>query len=117
MQFRQYGVALEAGQFEMSPPAATFALDDIADEWSLLNIYSGTSVLTMPEEAAKGNLKLPDVQSMWSPANVYETFCIIAAGCVSDDTFDHLCDAIVGLDTYKYYFSTWGRYRFDDEDA
>jgi hypothetical protein len=115
MQFKQYGVALESGQFELSPPSTTFIVTGEGAEWSLLNVYSGTSVLSMPEEAAKGNLKLPDVASIWKPADIYETFCIIAAGCVTDDSFDSLCSEVVGLDTYQWYFRSWGRPRLDDD--
>jgi hypothetical protein len=116
MMFNQYGVALESGQFDCSPPSATFELEDAA-EYSLLNVYSGTSLLSMPEEAVKGNLMLPDVQSIWKPANIYETFCILAAGCVTDDSFDHLCGETVGMDKYLWYFDSWGRTRFDDPNA
>jgi hypothetical protein len=116
MMFHQYGVALESGQFDCSPPYGTFDLDDPA-EFSLLNVYSGTSFLSMPEEAVRGNLMLPDVHSIWQPPNIYETFCVIAAGCISDDSFDNLCDQMVGIDTYKWYFDSWGRTRLDDPNA
>jgi hypothetical protein len=67
----------------------------------------------MAEKAIRGDHRLPDLQSMWKPFNVYETLCIVAAGCNSDDAFDHFCSEAVGMDRYKQYFPAWGRPRFD----
>jgi hypothetical protein len=60
------------------------------------------------------NIYLPDVNWFLKPLSAYEVFCEIAAGCVSDNRFDELCDASVGKETYRKYFKLWHRPR-DDE--
>jgi hypothetical protein len=111
--YRQYGLAFESGQFAGSPPATTFDIKS-PDGESLLNIYSSTSFLSMSEGMTKGNLKLPDIQSVWKPFNIYETFCLVAAGCVMDDAFDRVCTQAIGFEEYQRYFRAWNRTRLDD---
>jgi hypothetical protein len=111
--YRQYGVAFESGQFSRSPISTTFHISEPKGE-TMLNIFSGTSIMSMAEPLTKVNEKLPDLQSIWKPSNVYETFCLVAAGCVYDDAFDHVCSEAVGMDVYRQYFREWNRTRFDD---
>jgi hypothetical protein len=54
---------------------------------------------------------LPRLHSMLSAPDAYETFCLAAAGCVLDDSFDHLCNITIGFERYRDYFGKWGRKR------
>jgi hypothetical protein len=114
--YRQYGVAFESGQFARSSPATTFDIQS-PDGESLINFFSGTSILGMEEDITKSNLRFPDVLSVWKPASVYTTFCLIAAGCVMDDSFDHICREAIGFEEYQRYFRAWNRTRFDDPNG
>jgi hypothetical protein len=68
----------------------------------------------MPDKITKANVKFPDLQILWKPANIYETFCVAAAGCVTDDAFDLFCSQAVGFEEYQRYFRAWNRTRLDD---
>ena len=82
----------------------------------LINVYSPSSLLSVQEDSAVTNVKLPTYQSYMSPANVYSTFCHLAAACVSDDRYDHFCSYAVGPDAYMKSFEEWERPR-DPIDA
>jgi hypothetical protein len=78
----------------------------------MLNVYSGSSFFSAAESDSIGlNIRLPDEQALWKPANPYETFCLIAAGCTDDDRFDNLCDEAIGRKKYVEYFEAWERSR------
>jgi hypothetical protein len=57
------------------------------------------------------NLDLPRKQSWLTRENAFETFCMVAAGCVLDDRFDHICGTAVGMEKYAAFFAEWGRDR------
>jgi hypothetical protein len=80
----------------------------------LLDLYSGMSVLSMSDKITKANLKFPDLQIVCKPVTIYETFCVVAVGCVMDDAFDLFCSQGVGFDEYQRYFRAWNRTRVDD---
>jgi hypothetical protein len=61
----------------------------------------------------KGQLR--DLQSIWKPINAYETLCVVAAGCNSDDAFDHCCSQILGMQKYKEYCAASGKLRFGQD--
>jgi hypothetical protein len=75
------------------------------------NVYSDGSIFSMNELQTNQNVYFPSYQSYIKPATPYETFCLIAAGCVTDDRYDYLCSSAVGQDAYMGYFTKWGRYR------
>jgi hypothetical protein len=78
---------------------------------NFVNVYSSGSLFTMQEDGTVQNVFLPQYQSLWKPANPYETFCVIAAGCVVDDRYDQLCGSAVGDEKYVEYFRKWNRNR------
>jgi hypothetical protein len=117
MQQNVFGVAFEATIYGASPPSFFFSVPTKTREFSLVNVFSGPSLLSMDEPVAKGNHHMPDLQSLLKPANVFETFCLVAAGCVDTDELDHLCTEAVGFNNYQRYFRAWGRARFDDPQA
>jgi hypothetical protein len=112
VQFDRMGVAFEG------PNLMTSALDQRVvpgreRKRVLVNIDSADSLFTLNEDGATENIRVPTLRRSWfGGSNPYEMFCRLAAACVSDDTFDHLCDEAVGLDTYKQFFALWGRDRF-----
>jgi hypothetical protein len=55
MQFKQYSVAFEAGQFDLPPPSTIFNVDDLAAQWMRINVFSQMSFLSMRETAIKGD--------------------------------------------------------------
>lgn len=78
---------------------------------TMLNVYSPGSFTSMAETNATANFVLPQAQSIVKPANVYSTFCEIAAGCATDDRYDHFCSYAIGRETYEAYFDLWERPR------
>jgi hypothetical protein len=105
-----YGVAFESPQSYGS----TLTLVSLAKPRGsphISNVYSDSSFFSMIELQTNQNVYLPSYQSYVKPANPYETFCHIAAGCVMDDRYDHLCSAAVGGHVYVDYFKKWGRER------
>jgi hypothetical protein len=105
-----YGVAFESPQMFGS----TLQLfSDYYDDSSrrISNVYSAGSLFSMMEHGTIQNLYLPSYQSHIKPANPYETFCLIAAGCVIDDRYDHLCSSAIGEKVYLDYFKKWDRRR------
>ena len=63
------------------------------------------------EEEMISNVRLPKYQRLFKPANVYETFCLIAAGCTTTNEYDQFCSKTVGSSTFMSYFDTWNRTR------
>jgi hypothetical protein len=78
---------------------------------NIINVFSNTSLFSVSDMTASDNIQLPKFQNIFQPATPYETFCLAAAGCVSDDRFDQLCGAAVGGEKYMRYFDRWKRPR------
>jgi hypothetical protein len=78
---------------------------------NIINVFSNSSLFSTSDMTASDNIQLPKFQTVFKPATPYETFCLAAAGCVSDDRFDHLCDVAVGREKYMRYFDRWKRPR------
>jgi hypothetical protein len=91
MQFDKVGIAFEA------PDLMTSALDQTVVPGSQgkrlsVNIDSVDSLFALNEDGATENIRVPTWGRSWfGRSNPYEMFCRLAAACVSDDTFDHLC--------------------------
>jgi hypothetical protein len=105
-------VAFEAPRYIYSRLSAEIHEERTAT-WNIVNVFSDTSLFSMTDVNVTDNIKLPGFQSVARPANPYETFCLIAAGCVRDDTFDHLCTEAIGEQQFKTYFEGWRRSRID----
>lgn len=75
------------------------------------NFFSGNSLFSFMEDETMENVRLPDIQSFLKPANVYETFCLIAAGCTMSNQYDRFCSKTVGESTFLSYFDKWNRTR------
>jgi hypothetical protein len=75
------------------------------------NIYSSPAIFAMPEEEIITNIHLPGAFQIFRPPTPYSTFCLFAAGCVSDDSFEEFCrDKELDL-PYDEYFEHWLRER------
>jgi hypothetical protein len=108
-----YGISFEGSQYDLSPLHGFFGYPKEEVEYSIINEASGNSIFATDDEMAKCNYHLPDWQKWWKPSNPYETFCLLAAGCVDDDRYDHICNLSVGAERYREYFASWNRKRFD----
>jgi hypothetical protein len=108
-----YGVSFEGSSYEFSPIEGFFGEISKPAQYAIINEASGTSLFAMDDEMSMWNYRMPDWQHWWKPANPYETFCLVAAGCVNDNRYDHLCDVSVGLSRYKEFFASWNRKRTD----
>jgi hypothetical protein len=113
MHKEMYGVTFEGSQYEFSPLHGFFGSPPKHMEGGIVNEASGKSLFAMDDTIAKWNFRMPDWQKWWKPSNPYETFCLLAAGCVYDDRYDHICNASVGHERYVEYFSSWNRERTD----
>jgi hypothetical protein len=110
--------AWETPMMGRSPVDAMFSGSSFPERaYSVSNYFSGTTLISMPDMLAKLNLEMPPFQKIWSPASPYETFCLLVAGCTTDNRFDQICDKVVGEERFKEHFRAWGRRRFDDEVA
>jgi hypothetical protein len=106
-------VTFESSQYDLSPLQGFLGPIDPTTEYVMVNELSGPSVFAMEDSLAKWNYRMPDWQKWWKPANPYETFCLLAAGCVADDRYDHICNESVGNEQYRNYFTSWHRKRTD----
>jgi hypothetical protein len=82
----------------------------------ILNIYSGSSFMSMAED---GNIEndLIDYSAFWLKyATPYDTMCYFAGACAVDSRFDKVCKDTVGWDKYQSFFTNWGRTRLDNPD-
>jgi hypothetical protein len=79
----------------------------------VFNLYSPRSFFAHWEPGPSHNVKLPVYQRFWKPANPYETFCVLAAACVTTNEFDDICNKAVTEPKYRTYFQVWHRDRFD----
>jgi hypothetical protein len=120
--FNALGIAFEAPIYDQSvfsvaveltpPEGATITPDYHPDiDHKVLNVYSAGPLPTYLEQEAATNVRFPTHQTVVQLPTPYHTFCYIAAGCVNDDRFDHLCGSTVGMDDYKEYFQAWDRNR------
>lgn len=80
-------------------------LDQLDEQ--ILNFYSGNSFIASPQVMPSVNVNIRGYQAFWKPANRYETFCLLAAGCVTDNWFDQLCAGVIGMDRCQGYFEDW----------
>jgi hypothetical protein len=63
------------------------------------------------EDEHSVNFDLAGKQNWLRQDGPFDTFCRVAAGCVSDDQFDSLCKAAIGEVKYRQFFADWGRDR------
>jgi hypothetical protein len=108
---KSYAVTFEGSQYHLSPLEGFFGAHDPDSEYFIVNEASGSSVFAMDDTLAKWNYRLPDWQQWWKPATPYDTFCLLAAGCVYDNRYDAICNASVGFDRYSQFFESWNRSR------
>jgi hypothetical protein len=106
------GVGFECPILANSPASAYAATSvNIAAGFRLVNVFSDSSLFTASEANISMNVHIPMYQSYFKPANPYETFCMLNAGCTFDDRADVLCSKIVGAGRYEHFFRQWGRDR------
>jgi hypothetical protein len=73
---------------------------------------SGNAFFAMSEKGVAENIYGPSYPvNIIMGATPFETFCLLAAACVTTDQYDHLCSTTVGSETYDEYFVLWGRDR------
>jgi hypothetical protein len=108
--FRTYSVAFDAEQYLLSTLGAN-APPDLQSFFKLVNVYAESSFFTRAEQYGTESISLPAFRSFFAFPNPYETFCMVAAGCVSDDTFDIFCNATIGIQRYRDFFAFWNRSR------
>jgi hypothetical protein len=111
MKYGWSSVAFEAPAYERSPMERDLSGRGEKGAHNTVNIRSEGSFLTMLEPEAKANILMPSWQSYLAPAKTYETMCLVMAGCVEDNVFDHLCANLIGEEQYWRYFDSWDRPR------
>jgi hypothetical protein len=111
MMTTSYGVAFEGSQYQLSPLEGFFGQPPTEREYVIVNEASGDSIFAMDDTIAKWNFRMPDWQKWWKPANAFDSFCLLAAGCVFDDRYDALCKPSVGAEEYRTFFESWSRER------
>jgi hypothetical protein len=105
-----YSVAFESIKYSDSLMQLISGNSD--ESWNQFNIWSSPSIFAMVEEEITTNIKLPEANSMFKPPTPYSTFCLLAAACVSDDSFDGLCfDESLDI-PYDDYYELWLRTRY-----
>jgi hypothetical protein len=102
-----YGVSFEGSQYDLSPIQGFFPVPDPSTKYRLINEASGVSLFAMHDDLSMWNYRIPDWQKWWKPANPYETFCLLVAGCTADDRYDAICNATVGAEQFQEYMSSW----------
>jgi hypothetical protein len=107
MRNQIYGVSFESSQYDLSPIQGFFPIPDAATKYRLFNEISGSSMFAMHDDFSMWNYRIPDWQKWWRPANPYETFCVLVAGCTIDDRYDHICNATVGPERFQEYIGSW----------
>jgi hypothetical protein len=112
-----YGVTFEGSQYHLSPLEGFFGPPETDAEYFIVNEASGSSVFAMDDTLAKWNYRLPDWQEWSKPATPYDTFCLLAAGCVLDNRYDAICNATVGFERYVEFFGSWNRNRTISESS
>ena len=107
-----YSVAFEAPTLSTSKMAQqTLGLSGNKGSYYMYNLYSDTSLFSFAETNLTANVKMPTSQSIFKTANVYETFCLLAAACAETDRYDRFCVHTVGREKYEKYFEGWSRTR------
>jgi hypothetical protein len=109
-----YAVAFESPAYRYSYIAASTKDNSTSAEYETVNVYSETSLFSVLEPSITLNVRLPQEQSIFNPANPYETLCLIAAGCATDDQFEALCEQLIGRETFREFFDRWLRPRVPD---
>lgn len=84
-------------------------IEFITNGFEMINIYSPSQLFAQEETNSTMNIKLPKWKGLFNYINPYEAICLIDAGCAVDEKYDGFCDAILGMDQYKYLFSLWNR--------
>jgi hypothetical protein len=110
MNFGAYAVAFESPKYK-DTVLSWDAKETEGSDARIINVESDDSIFAMTEDVVASNMKIPTTQSFFKPANPYETFCLIAAACTTDDYYDTICDATIGMKKFKEYFNVWGRPR------
>jgi hypothetical protein len=85
------------------------AWDD--NSWEIVSVWSPQSFLSRLEPNMSVNAQLPNLKNYLHILTPADTFCMVAAGCATDSTFDNLCNLTVGNSTYTRMFSAWNRDR------
>jgi hypothetical protein len=106
-----YALALEGPPYKLSPLDGFLAKAEPTEPYFIVNEASGWSWFAMEDPSAKWNYRMPDWQGAWQAANPYDTFCLLAAGCVDDDRYDAICHTSVGAERYREFFASWNRNR------
>jgi hypothetical protein len=114
-----HGFAFDSSQFIDSPVA-------IFQDWDMENreetkgwieqFQSGTTfqVFSDDETVTTDSHVLPNEHSsifeVFRTPRTVETFCMIAAGCATDDYYDSFCGQLLGSDDrFSHMFELWGR--------
>jgi hypothetical protein len=125
--FNAIGVAIESPVYDRSvlslwveiprdPYVINFSNVDVANydpdiESKIFNVFAPSVFFSFPEELSVANIRFRTKPSGMKTPSPYHSFCYIAAGCVSDDQFDHLCSSLIGMEKYNDFFQSWGRVR------
>jgi hypothetical protein len=111
-RFNVTGFAFEAPVLAHSQAASYVGSDaNRGAGYRMVNAFSGSTFFSAHEDNISMNVRFPNYQSYVKPANPYETFCMMAAGCLDTDRVDQLCATAVGADLYMSYFRRWSRER------
>ena len=111
-----YSVAFESPTLTSSQVAQeVFGLFGNPGSYYMYNIYSDLSLFSFSEQNITVNIRMPQSQSVFDLSNVYDTFCLIAAGCAETDRYDRFCVETIGRDKYLGFFKKWTRTRNDLE--
>jgi len=65
----------------------------------MTNIFSAGSLFGAAEQLFMNNFQFPNPNPSWKPTSIYESFCLIAAQCATDDRFVPLCTQVLSSDT------------------
>jgi hypothetical protein len=104
-----YGaVGFEGPAYGRSPVAAFLKPSPGHEASELVSVFSGSSIASDSEEG-QTNVRTRFPGRFWKLPNPYETFCFMAAGCVTDSRFDECCRRSVGPEQYYDYFAEWNR--------
>ena len=85
----------------------------LTNGFQTINLYSPSQLFAQVESNSTMNIELPKWKGSLDYINPYEATCLIAAGCSVDERYDGFCDAVMGINNYRYLFSLWNRTRSD----
>jgi hypothetical protein len=106
-----YAAAFESPAFKYSYIEASTDQTRPSAVYRSINVYSGSSILSVLEDSITMNVKLPSAQSLFKAATPYDTFCLVAAGCTITDEFDGICAQLIGVEKFEKFFELWLRKR------